>query len=177
MKKMICCFIYFVSSTSVLLGQSEQSKNGLARAFVGACVQIMPNIDRVEAAANVGGWKRIEGDAAKMLTSKENAENNKIWWAKAPDAPRFMIGTSVASFEGKKMAICTVSNPRSNAQDVETAVVQILRLGTPIANDVSGGQRLRVWSHKIDGRDGMISITDASPMGDVGISLAVMLPQ
>jgi hypothetical protein len=157
--------------------QADDQSIALVKEFVGACVQAMPQIDRVEAAANALGWKRLEGDIAKMLQSRENPEANKLWLALRPGMPPYMIGTSRGTFRGKPSAICVVSNPYAPSSAVANDLTSLLHLFSAVHDEVEAGQRMRVWSTRLDGREGYITLTDASPLNEPGVTLAVMLPE
>ena len=147
----------------------------LANAFMGGCLQALPDLDKIEAAAKALDWKPLEGDMARMMAPKAPDAKWKGWLANQPPAPPYMIAISSGIFRGDEMAICTVSNPYAPVTEVLPHLKKALGLGHPIGDESSAGQRTRIWQIEMDGAPAFVSLLDAELMGEPGLTLSGMM--
>ena len=165
----IFCIVPFVA-------RAETASDYFVNAFVGGCVQTMPDIEKVEAASRALNWKKLEGDKAKLLGPQEESKDAKMWLVNRDNALPYMIGINKADFKGQKVAICTASDPYVSADDVIISLKKLLNLTQPNVVSEEAGQRLQGWSKTVHELDNYITATDATPMKQSGITLGIMTP-
>jgi len=169
---------FLLNANGDLFAQDEKGMaQSLAKAFVGACVQIMPDLDRVETGAKVLGWKELTGDMAQMFAPAERNATWKGWLVQDAALVPFMLGIARGNESGKKISVCTVVNPYAPVGPVQTALTSILALKEPSRTETSAGQRTQMWLTSVRGEEAAVSIVDATPMNDPGVNLSVMLIQ
>ena len=147
----------------------------IAFAFIGGCLQVLPDLDRIEAAARALKWKPIEGDIAIMMAPKAPDAKWKGWLVIRKPAPPYFMAISSGVFRGEDMAICTVSSPYIPVTEVFPHLEKTPGLKRPIADESSAGQRTRFWRIEVDGQPAFMSLLDAEPMGQPGLSLSGMM--
>jgi hypothetical protein len=150
----------------------QKAAESLIKAFVGICVQTVPNLDRVDAAARLAAWKEIKGDAAKMIAPQDPAADFRGWLVENEANVPFFVAVSESAPPGRHIAVCSVGNPFAPMLPVRRALEKFLGLNAPISQDVSGGQQNIVWSTSSGTADVLISLLAASPMNEDGITLS-----
>jgi len=155
--------------------KSEELGKELVFAFVGGCMRALPDLERIEAAANVLGWELLEGDVARMLAPAAADAEWKGWLVDDAPAPPYFFGVSTGTLNGERVAICSVANPHAPVEELMPHLQLSLGLDEPIADETSAGQRFRAWNVDVDGRNAIVSLTDAEPMGQPGLTLSGMM--
>jgi hypothetical protein len=167
-----------VMTIQVGLAQSDQdtkAAESLVKAFIGGCVQIMPNLEKVEAGARVLNWKEMTGDVAKLMAPPSANAVWKSWLVTgAADVP-FIISTSTGVEGRRKVSVCTIANPYAPPQPIQNALVSMLKLNEQIDKQVEAGQRTTSWKYSVNGRSVIISFIDATPTGDPGVNISVAM--
>jgi hypothetical protein len=85
----------------------KRAADSLIKAFIGYCVQVMPNVDRIETSAKPLGWKEIDTtDAAvAMLAPPSPTAKWKAWLVeKGADVP-FFLAISSDTAKGKSASV------------------------------------------------------------------------
>lgn len=149
----------------------------LVNTFVGGCVQIMPNTDRVIASADSLGWADLPADMAALMAPQGSAEGFHGWFVESGDGPPAMIGVSEADFQGRIMVTCAVTNPYAPPELILEHLQSTIDLGSLLAEDRSMGQQMLIWDFPPLGSSAFVTSTDASPMGQPGITLSVSAPK
>ena len=177
MKKIATVIIAgFCSSFSATADEQFElrASESVVKSFIGACVQIMPNLDIVEAGARNAGWKELTGDEAKLMAPSDPSAWSRSWLvADAADVP-FMIGISRAVTNGKKIAVCSLTNPYAPALKIQSSLIKILALGTPLSVKKDAGRQTSTWTTKANGREIFISLLDTRPMNDPGVTMSAI---
>jgi hypothetical protein len=155
---------------------SQSLGEELARAFVGGCVQLLPNIERIAVSAKALGWQPLEGDMAKMLAPLEESANWQGWLVDQAPAPPFFIFISEGEFRGKQARICGIANPYAPYDEVMPHIERILDLTEPAFTESELGQRYTTWELTLNNREMWLMVTDATPMGDPGLTISAFSP-
>jgi hypothetical protein len=170
----------FITLTSAQIGLAQVDRDSkaaesLVRAFIGGCVQIMPNLEKVEALARIQSWRQMTGDTAKVMAPQNAKAVWKSWLATdVADVP-FIISISTG-VEGKnKISVCNIANPYAPPQPIQGALVSMLKLHEKIDEQAQAGQRTTSWKSSVNGRSVLISMIDATPTNDPGINISVAM--
>ena len=99
----------------------------------------------------------------------------QAWLVDQAPAPPFFLFISEGEFDGALQKICGVTNPYAPESEVVPYLLYVLGLEDPMHTDVSARQRMRLWQTEVNGESSIITVTDATPMGEVGISLSGMM--
>jgi hypothetical protein len=151
---------------------AEDIGASLAKAFVGGCLQVLPNTDRIAVSAKALGWKTLEGDMAAMFAPQEKSAVWQGWLVNDGDGPPYIMFISEGPFMGKQMKMCGVANPYAPYDEVVPTIIEILALGKEEISETNLGQRTTVWNHKDGERDYYISVVDSTPMKEPGLNIS-----
>ncbi len=147
----------------------------LALAFVGSCLLALPELGHIEAAAKEKKWEPLEGDALKLLTPNAPDPVLKGWLVdRAPVPPHFIAITS-GMFRGEDMAICRLSNPYAPVTAIFPHLKLALGLNRPATDEISAGQRKRVWQIEFRQQTTLVTLSDSEPMGQHGFTISGMM--
>jgi hypothetical protein len=167
-----------LATAQVGLAQSDQdtkAADSLVKAFVGCCVQIMPNLEKVEAGARVMDWKDMTGDVAKFMAPPSRNVIWKSWLAVgAADVP-FIISASTGVEGKRKISACAIANPYAPPEPIQTALVKKLNLKEQIDRQDEAGQQMKSWKSSVNGRAVIVSLVDATPTREPGINISVSM--
>jgi hypothetical protein len=158
------------------LAQEQHASLGkeLARAFIGACLQTIPDLQRIETAAQMLKWAPVTDEAKRLLSPKSGSLDWKGWLVNRGPAPPFFLAISRNQFRGEEMATCVVVNPYAPVQEVLPHLEAMLRLPKPLSDEIALGQRTRVWQITDLGQQIFVVLTDATPTGEPGLHLTGM---
>lgn len=171
----------FAAAGWVLLccaAQADEAANrpgaeSLIKAFIGACVQAAPNFDRIEGTARFFGWKPLDNLEGTMFAPSNPNAKSKVWLVSGmADAP-FFLAVTHGSESDETISVCTVVNPYVPSGPAAAALVRILHLGAPLKTENESGQVYTYWTSAFNQTDLLISLIDASPMGEAGVNLSV----
>jgi hypothetical protein len=174
MRHAICIALLLPLAAQPTRADDGKLASALANAFVGNCLQALPDLKRIEAAARVMGAKLVEGDAATMLAPEDPKAEWKGWLVNRGPAPPYFLAISTGTVHNESMAICTVMNRGAPADLVLKQLTVLLKLGAPIANDTSLGQRTRAWNISLNGKSAILTVIDASPTSEPGVTMSAM---
>ncbi|MDQ6867752.1 MAG: hypothetical protein M3178_04895 [Pseudomonadota bacterium] len=119
----------------------QAAAESLIKAFIGLCVQTVPNLDRVEAAARISSWEEFKGDSAKLIAPQNTSAEAKSWMVQGVAVTPFIIAISRGMYKGKWISVCAVINPYAPMLPIRLALEKFLELRNPISQDRSGGSR------------------------------------
>lgn len=156
--------------------RSQALGEELAKAFIGGCLEVLPDVERIADAARALGWKAIEGDMAKMLAPQEQSAKWQGWLVDQAPAPPFFMFISEGELRGAQMKICGVSNPYAPYDEVIPHIERILGLTKPEHTETELGQRYTTWKLPTSDRETWMMVTDATPMGDPGMTISAFSP-
>ena len=83
-------FLVLASQHSV----ADERADGLAKAFLGSCVQVLPRLDKIEAGARLAGWREMTGDAASMMAPADKDARSRSWIVEGVAPTPFLLGIS-----------------------------------------------------------------------------------
>jgi hypothetical protein len=151
----------------------KHAADSLVKAFIGGCVQAMPNVDRIETSAKALGWKEMDKTAAAMLAPPSPTAQWKAWLVEEGADVPFFLGISQDTTNGKSLSVCAVVNPYAPAAPVRAALTKMLSLGRPFETKIEGGQQYTYWTTKFMGEEITISFIDTTQMEETGVNIAV----
>jgi len=162
-------------STEPALGQNKEAHDRLLEFFSGACLQAMPNIDRVKAGARAMNWKPLEGDIATMLAP---ADETAVWqgWAAKTDSDLFLLGVSEGKSNGRQIATCSVVVREIDQENLVKGLGENLKLKY-LADDTEAFQRYRAWTTEVSGNKMLINLTTLSKEPNSPATLSVMVEE
>jgi hypothetical protein len=143
--------------------------------FLGQCLNNMPRIDKVESAAKVFNWTKLNKDQAVMVAPADPDVKFDGWYVRG-GVVSYMIGTSLGEWNESDAPTCTVAFSEVSPNKVKSLLVSILKSLKVVDQQVSGGQRIIVWKYLEGTSQGYITLTDASPMDVDAFSLSVISP-
>jgi hypothetical protein len=138
----------------------------LGQAFIGGCLQPLPDISRIREAAKSLSWKDIPSEQSALMAPAAKDAEWQSWFANfANEEPYIFFVSEGGEFRGERMAICRIANPNVAAGDIVSFLTTTLQLKPPSY----------VWTLNVDnGRQVIISLTDGEPMQFGGINLSAM---
>ncbi|PHR91287.1 MAG: hypothetical protein COA69_12310 [Robiginitomaculum sp.] len=146
--------------------------------FIGHCVQTMPRVDKVESAARVFEWRELNGDMAKILAPQDPSSWFKAWLIEIEPKFSVMLGVSIVETENPPVAVCSIANPYAPSKKVLATLRKYLTFPqSPIADDSSGGQRMRIWKYDELVVGSLIVMTDSTKLNEAGTNLTVIVPR
>jgi hypothetical protein len=151
----------------------KHAADSLVKAFIGGCVQVMPNVDRIETSAKALGWKELDQTAAAMFAPPSPTAKWKAWLVKEGADVPFFLGISQGTANGKSISVCAVVNPYAPPSPVRAALTKMLSLGEPLRTEIDGGQQYTYWLTKFMDKEIIISFIDTTPMEETGVNIAV----
>ena len=166
-------FLVLASQHSV----ADERADGLAKAFLGSCVQVLPRLDKIEAGARLAGWREMTGDAASMMAPADKDARSRSWIVEGVAPTPFLLGITEGKDRGRKVSACAVTNPYAPAPLVSESLIRILALGKTIGDEKSAGQRIRVWEYWNGKMKIQISVTDATPTDEPGVTLGALFSE
>jgi len=143
--------------------------------FLGQCLNNMPRIDKVESAAKVFNWTKLNKDQAVMVAPADPSVKFDGWYVRG-GVVSYMIATSLGEWNESDAPTCTVAFSEVSPNKVKSLLVSILKSLKVVDEQVSGGQRITVWKYTEGTSQGYILLTDASPMDVDAFSLSVISP-
>jgi len=152
------------------------SGEDFVRAFLGNCAQNAGYFDRVISAAEALGFADLPEEVKPLIAPQDPNAEFVGFYARSGDGAPYFLGLAKADFDGQSFTICTISNPYIETANVVSAIENFANIGTPDHDDLSMGQRYRVWLVNEWLEDAFISLTDAEPMGYDGATLAISAP-
>jgi hypothetical protein len=126
----------------------KHAADSLVKAFIGGCVQVMPNVDRIETSAKALGWKEVDQTAFALLTPPSPTAKWKAWLVEEGADVPFALAISQDTANGKSVSVCAVVNPYAPAAPVRAALTKMLSLGEPLKTEIDGGQQYTYWTTK-----------------------------
>lgn len=167
---------WLIAALSAPLARADEASarhaaDSLVKAFIGYCVQVMPNIERVETSAKALGWKELDQNVFAMVAPPSPTAKWKAWRLDKGADVSFALGVSQDVVDGKSASACVVVNPYMPAEPVRAALTKMLSLGEPSQTLIEGGQQYTYWTTKFMGREVVISLVDATPMEEIGVNI------
>jgi hypothetical protein len=166
-------FVACILCLPTLAKAEDRLAKRLVREFVGHCLQTLPDIQRIEAAARTLGWKELDRDVATMVAPKDNAVPWQGWFV--PGAAPYFIGVSRAEFRGEPMATCTIANGQLPVAEALAQLQRLLPLGRVLGDYTELGQRSRLFEITVEGRLGLLMVTDGEKLGLPGFTFGAMM--
>jgi hypothetical protein len=147
----------------------------LAYAFVGQCVQTLPNLEKIEMGVKAFGGTPVEGDNAKLLAPADPKTQWKAWIVSHAPMPSYIISIFRGQMGDHKVVGCTVINPNAPPDEVLPYIQRGLQLNEPKFDETEAGQRSRSWQISVDNHSVLINATDAQPMSQPGLTLSATM--
>jgi hypothetical protein len=177
--RVFLCTLVTLLSTALVAHAEEKAENKAAQAlvtlFIRTCVESMPNLDRVEAAAKALGWWELDDVTKRMLAPRDPSARFNGWNVRGSDAS-YMIGISQGADGNKAISNCVI-NSSASPVPVIAALKSELKLKDPLRVGYEGGQgndfkgaRVTYWRTRV--ADHNILISSAEPMDEPGTTLS-----
>jgi hypothetical protein len=155
---------------------SKVTGQDFVRAFLGMCALNAGQYDRIIQIANSLDFEDLPEKMKPLIAPTDpKAEFTGFYAPTGAGAPYF-LGLSRGVANGKTMISCAISNPYIETAQVVLALKKIAKIGNPIFEETSMGQRYRVWKTHQQVPNSIISLTDAEPMGYGGATLGITSP-
>jgi len=148
----------------------------LAEAYLGNCVLNAGRIDKTKAAARTFGYSELDEDMALMLAPQDPNADFRAWAAGGSKSELFFLGVSESEIDRQKMAVCVVAHPYVSSTATVAEIKAILNFGDLVSDEVSVGQRTRIWTADHVVRGALIILTDVQQIGEVGGTYGFMAP-
>jgi hypothetical protein len=154
---------------------NAKAAESLTKAFLSLCVQMMPNLDRVEGSAKRPGWKEVTGLEGTVVAPADPNTKFKTWLVEgAADVP-FLLSVSHAREGESTISICSFANPSAPPTPIYTALRSLLRLEQPSRVETEGGRKFAYWRTQFAGYEIILSLADNSPVNEPGVDLSAAL--
>lgn len=177
MRKIIACsLVVSLVAPYSIAAQEISDATYLARSFMGHCAQNVGRIDKIQAAARVLEFKKIEGDLAAMFAPQDPNAFFEGWFVTGESPQPFILGVAIGEIDDREYAICTVSNPNTDIEAVRDEIDLLANFGTLLDDTMAGGQRYRVWETSEIAERSFVTVIDAKKMGINGGTVSLSAP-
>jgi hypothetical protein len=169
--------IWIIAALSAWPGHADEASinhaaDSLVKAFIGYCVQVIPNLDRIETSAKALGWRELDQNVFAMAAPPSQTAKWKGWRLDKAADVSFVLGVSQDTVSGKSASACAVINPYMPPAPVRDALMKMLSLGQPAQTVIEAGQQYTYWTTTVKGEEIVISLIDATPMEETGVNLS-----
>ncbi len=167
----------FLYATCIAVAQADKPRSAgreIVAAFVATCVQTMPKLAAVEAMARLAGWRKSSGDMLAAVGAANASSEANGWFVRSNTAPDYLVGINSGTFRNRSVSICTLASGSVISSEVEKNLDEILGTRKLIAEDKSGGQRMRIWQLAVSGSEFYMTYTDAPQLDPKVVTLGIM---
>jgi hypothetical protein len=170
----VACVAPFIAALTLQAAAEEEVDlaRELAASFIGGCVQTLPNTERIIRLAETMNYEPLPPDIASMLAPSDESATWSGWLVDQYPAPPHFLFVSEGETPAGTLKICGVANPYAPADEVVEKVLLMLELSAPQSDQNMRGQRERVWTVGEGEFETMITIVDATPMDDPGLTMS-----
>ena len=147
----------------------------LVAEFIGACVQNMPQLEKVEAMASLMDWEVLDEEMLVAFGPTEPGIEMLGWLANRGEPTQMFVGITNGAVDEKHVQSCTVamSSP-SKSEIVQQIVNSVADFERPSDAYDEAGQRYRTWKYNNRGDSFVLAVVDAPQLAPEVATLSAM---
>lgn len=147
------------------------------RAFLGNCVYNSGDFQRLINAAEALGFTELPEEMRPILAPQDPNAEFFGFSAQSGEGAPYIIGLSRGELDGRTLINCAIANPYIETAKVVFALQNFLQVDRPSYEDITMGQRYRLWMVNGWSEGTLVSLMDAEPMGRGGATLTISAPE
>ncbi len=166
--------VVWINSMSLTTSHAETVLDKkLVEAFVGNCIQNLPQLEKIRAAARVFGWSALSADQLMAMGPQNPSTKFEGWYVK-DDTASYLLGISSGNVNSINAVTCTIASPDLTPASFIPALHKLIGLKA-LDDQSEGGQRYRAWTTTANQNSIMVNLTSFPSDDQVGGSVSAVL--